>query len=107
MNMNSIRINDARLIQTKLQLEEKLPIDYAAILTDLALNRFDPRVQAGVKLWMNGRLTDDFAVEDATIGEIRDYAGLTGFRALCYMDTYLKNPDFVRYDVDWFEGRFD
>ncbi len=107
MDFKGIKINEARRLQGKLQWDEKLPIAYAAILTDNALNRFDERVKEGVRLWMKGELTDDFTVEDASIGEIREYTGLEGFQALCYMDIYLKNPDFIRYDVDWFEGRFD
>lgn len=106
MNNGSIKIGEARALQSKLRLEEKLPIAYAAILADDAMNRFDPRVLEGVKLWVNGELTDDFGVEDATIAEIRKYTGLTGFKALAYMDIYLKNPDFIRYDVDWLERRF-
>ena len=106
-NIEDFRLYDARTLQTRLMAEVNLPIAYAAILAENALNRFDPRVLEGVKLWMNGQLSDDFSVGDATIGEIRECAGLTGFQALCYMDVYLKHPDFVAYDVDWFEGSFD
>jgi len=107
MNLKGFSINEARQLQGKLQHDENLSIVYAAILADNALNRFDDRVKEGVRLWMKGKLTDDFAVEDASIGEIREYVGLEGFQALCYMDIYLKSPDFIRYDVDWFERRFD
>lgn len=107
MKDNALKINEARLLQSKLQLEENLPIAYAAILAEEALHRFDARVLEGVRLWMKGELTDDFTVEDASIAEIREYAGLDGFKALAYMDIYLKDPDFIRYDVDWFERRFD
>lgn len=107
MNNNELTINEARLLQTKLMHDEHLPIAYAAILVDDALNRFDPRVLAGVRLWMRGKLEDNFTVDDASIAEIHEYTGLKGFQALCYMDIYLKNPDFVRYDVSWFEGRYD
>ena len=55
---------------------------------------------------MNDELTSDFTVEDASIGEIEESFGLTGFSALCLMDIYLKDPDFVQYGVMWFEGRY-
>lgn len=107
MNLKDYSINEARQLQGKLQRDEHLSIAYAAILADNAMNRFDERVREGVRLWMKGELKDDFTVEDASIGEIREYVGLEGFQALCYMDIYLKKPDFIRYDVDWFERRFD
>ena len=107
MNKNNYSINEARQLQSKLMMDEGLPIAYSAILADEALNRFDARVREGVRLWMKGQLTDDFTVEDASIAEIKEYVGLEGFQALCYMDIYLKNPDFIRYDVDWFERRYD
>lgn len=106
MKLPEMKLSESRILQNRLMVKEKLPIAYAAILAEEALHRFDPRVLEGVRLWMNDELTSDFTVEDASIGEIEEYFGLTGFSALCLMDIYLKDPDFVQYGVMWFEGRY-
>ena len=101
--MKNIQLSDARILQTKLMVEEKMSPAYAAILTENALFRFDERVKKGVKLFIDGKLTEDFAAEDISIADIREEVGLTGFAALCFMDIYLKRPDFAEKDVEWFE----
>lgn len=106
MNISEISLGESRKLQNLLRVKEKLPIAYAAILAEEALHRFDPRVLEGVRLWMNDELTSEFSVEDASVAEIEEYFGLHGFSALCLMDIYLKDPDFVREGVQWFEGRY-
>ena len=88
-------------MQAKIMVEENMPIIQAAILTDNVLNRFDPRVREGAILWMQDRLTDDFTVEDISLADVRDELEVTPFQALCVMDIYLKNPDFIPR-ADWF-----
>ena len=106
MDKSKFQLSESRILQNYLIVKEKLPIEYAAILTEEALHRFDPRVLEGVRLWMKGELTPEFAVEDATMAEIEEYFGLTGFSALCLMDIYLKDQDFVLNDVMWYERRY-
>ncbi len=106
MDITRLDPGESRFLQNKLIVKEKLPIAYAAVLTEEALHRFDPRVLEGVRLWMKDELTPEFAVEDATIAEIEENFGLTGFQALCLMDIYLKDPDFVVNDIEWFERRY-
>lgn len=96
----------AARLQCKLMLEESLPRAYAAILAEEALNRFDDRVRAGVLLWLEDELPEDFSVEDANLPEILEYFGLKGFPALCVMDMYLKNPGFVSDELIWLEERY-
>ena len=106
MALTDLGFSESRTLQSLLMIKEKLPIAYAAILAEEALHRFDPRVLEGVRLWMKGELTPEFSVEDASIAEIEEFSGLTGFSALCLMDIYLKDPDFVQNDVQWFERRY-
>ncbi len=106
MDNSLFALGESRLLQNKLIVTEKLPVAYAAILAYEALHQFDPRVLEGVRLWMNDQLTPEFSVEDASVAEIEENFGLTGFKALALMDIYLKDPDFVVNDVQWFERRY-
>ena len=98
-----MRIDDFTRLQTKLVAEEKMSMPYAAILADLALNRFDERVRKGAILWLDGKLTEDFEVEDYAVYEILDELNGSMFQALCIMDMLLKDPDAVR-DIIWTIG---
>lgn len=89
-------------LQTKIVLEEKVSLAYAAILAENALYRFDPRVREGVLAWLNGTLTDSFAVAEVPLKEIREYCGGSLFQALCILDIFLKNGEFVKM-VEWVE----
>lgn len=89
-------------LQNKMIVEENVPIAYAAILAENALFRFDERVQAGVVQWVKGQLTDSFSVEDISVADIQDEIGCSMFQALCVMDIYLKNADFIPM-ASWFE----
>lgn len=91
-------------LQNKIALEENVPIAYAAILAENALYRFDERVQAGVVQWVRGELTADFSVEDISLNDIQDEIGVSLFQALCVMDIYLKNADFIPV-ASWFEPK--
>lgn len=82
-------------LQAKISTEENLPLAYAAILAENALYRFDKRVQAGVKQWLDGTLADSFAVEDISLADIQYEIGGSLFQALSVMDIYLKNPEFI------------
>ncbi len=96
---------DAKLIcelQNKIILEENVPLACAAILAENALYRFDERVQAGVVQWVKGELTTDFSVGDISLADIQDEIGVSLFQALCVMDIYLKNADFIPV-VSWYE----
>lgn len=95
-----MRIDDFTRLQAKLVAEEKMSFPYAAILADLALNRFDERVRKGVILWLDGKLTEDFEVEDYTVYEILDDLDGSMFQALCIMDMLLKDPEAVR-NIIW------
>lgn len=106
MSISELGYSESRTLQNLLMVKENLPVAYAAILAEEALHRFDPRVLEGVRMWMKDELPADFAVEDASLAEIEEFSGLTGFSALCLMDIYLKDPDFVQYDVQWFERRY-
>ena len=94
-------VKTIKALQSKIMVEENVSIVYAAILTDNALNRFDPRVREGVLLWLNDHLTGDFAVKDISVTDIQDELEITPFQALCVMDMYLKNPDFITKS-EWF-----
>ena len=107
MNMNDIKLSESRELQLYLTGTEGLPTAYAAILTDNALHRFDKRVLEGVRLLLKGELTESFTVEDISMADIREEVGLTGFQALCFLDIYLKEPDFAENDVNWFERMYD
>lgn len=89
-------------LQNKICLEENVPLAYAAIMAETALYRFDERVQQGVVQWVSGELTEDFAVEDISLADIRYEIGGSLFQALCVMDIYLRNADFIPM-VTWFE----
>ena len=106
MNVNELKLQEAQELQLKLMDKEKLSLSLAAILTDSALNRFDGRVLEGVRLWMKDQLTDDFEVEEISMADIQEETGLTGFQALCFLDIYLKNPEFAENDVMWFERMY-
>lgn len=82
-------------LQAKISTEENLPLAYAAILAENALCRFDERVQAGVKQWLEGTLADSFTVEDISLADIQYEIGGSLFQALSVMDIYLKNPEFI------------
>lgn len=82
-------------VQNKIILEENVSHACAAILAENALNRFDERVQAGVVQWAKGELTADFTVGDISLADIQDEIGVSLFEALCVMDIYLKNADFI------------
>lgn len=94
-----MHIDDFTRLQTKLAAEEKLTLPYAAILADMALNRFDERVRKGVILWLDGNLTEDFEVEDTALYEILDELDGSMFQALCIMDMLLKDPERVRQAI--------
>lgn len=89
-------------LQNKITLEENVPLAYSAVLAENALYRFDKRVQAGVVQWANDKLKDDFTVEDISLADIQYEIGGSLFQALCVMDLYLKNPDFIPM-ATWFE----
>lgn len=89
-------------LQNKIVLEENVSLAHAAILAENALFRFDERVQAGVVQWVRGELTDSFSVEDISVADIQYEIGCSVFQALCVMDIYLKNADFIPV-ANWFE----
>lgn len=91
-------------LQNKIIVEENVPVAYAAILAENALYRFDERVQAGVVQWVKGELADTFTVEDISLKDIQHEIGVSMFQALCVMDIYLKDAEFIPA-VDWFEVR--
>ena len=107
MKLSDIQLTDAQKLQNKLMAEERLPIAYAAILAENALFRFDERVREGVKQYIAGTLTEDFSVEDISLADIRGEVGLEGFAALCFLDVYIKRPEFAEQDVEWFERRYE
>ena len=88
-------------LQFKLMADEKLSIIHAAIMADNVLNRFDPRVREGAFLWLQNQLTDSFQVEEITLGDVQEELNVSSFQALCIMDIYLKNPDFIPR-AEWF-----
>ena len=91
-----------RDFQRKVIIEEKVPRAYAAILVENALFRFDERVQKGVEHWVKGELTESFTVEDISLADILYEIGGSPFQALCVMDIYLKNTNFIPM-ASWFE----
>lgn len=91
-----MNMNDFVRVQTKLVAEDKLSFPYAAILTDMALNRFDERVREGVMLWLEDKLTEDFEVDGVTVCEILDEVNGSMFQTLCIMDMLLKNPESAK-----------
>ena len=91
-------------LQNKIFLEENIPLAYAAIMAENALYRFDERVQCGVVQWVSGELKEDFTVEDISLADIRYEIGGSLFQALCVMDIYLKNNEFIPM-ATWFEMR--
>jgi len=82
-------------LQAKISTEENLPLAYAAVLAESALYRFDMRIQAGVKQWLDGTLADSFTVENISLSDIQYEIGGSLFQALCVMDIYLKNPEVI------------
>jgi len=107
MELKGLKLSDARRLQNKLELCEHLSVVYAAILTDNILNRFDSRVREGALLWLDDKLTDEFGVENTSIGYIRKMTGMSQLEALCFLDIYLKNEDFAKHEVTWFRKRYD
>ena len=97
-------MQEIHALQMKLIVDENQNMMYAALLAENALYRFDERVQAGVRLYLQGELTDDFTVEDMTLGDIRLRMGASPFCALNLMDIALKNEKFVKLAM-WIEGR--
>lgn len=82
-------------LQAKISTEENLPLAYAAVLAESALYRFDMRIQAGVKQWLDGTLADSFTVDNISLSDIQYEIGGSLFQALCVMDIYLKNPEVI------------
>lgn len=82
-------------LQRKLANEENLSLPYAGILAENALYRFEPAVREGVLLWMNGLLSDDFAVAGKSIKAIRAEIASTPFQSLCVLDILVKDPERV------------
>lgn len=94
----------ASRLQRKIQLQENLPLPHAALLAHMVLTTFDPRVLEGVKSWLDDTLTDEFAVGDLMLGEIRSaYGGCSDFVALQVLNLCLTDPDAL-YDYTWAEG---
>ncbi len=94
----------ASRLQRTIQRQENLPLPHAALLAHMVLTTFDPRVLEGVKSWLDETLTDDFAVGDLNLGEIRSaYGGCSAFVALHVMNLCLTDPDAL-YDYTWAEG---
>lgn len=89
-------------LQVKLMTEEEHNAAYAAVLAENALFRFDERVREGVMLYIEDELTDDFGVEDMTIGEIREETDVSAFCALCMLDIYIKNEAYLQM-ATWVE----
>jgi len=103
MNEQEI-ISRSLSLESAIVLKEKLAHPYAALLAHHVMTTFDDRVMKGIDLWMKNQLTDDFAVEGASIGEIRSaYGGCSAFVALNVLNLFLKDPDAL-YNYTWFEG---
>jgi len=96
-------MQEIHALQLKLMTEEDLSMMHAALMAENALYRFDERVQAGVRLWLEDQLTDDFAVEDITLGDIREETGASPFCALNMLDICLKHESYVEMAM-WIEG---
>jgi len=101
---NKPLVQQIGILQSKITLEENLPLAYAAILAENALFRFDPRVREGVYLWMADELNDSFMIEDISIADIQEEIGGSLFQALSVMDIFLKNDEFIP-KARWFEER--
>ena len=91
-------------LQLRIEIEEKLPIAAAGILANDALNHFLPAVREGVLLWMDDKLTDDFAVEGINLGSLRRGMALSPFFALYAMNMMIAEPDSA-YTLRWFTER--
>lgn len=107
MRIEDIKLGIPRQLQNKLRATEKLSVAQAAILADNVLNRFENQAREGVLLWLNDKLTDEFAVGGLSVGEVRRMTGVSPFEALCFLDIHMKNPDFAEREVQWFERRYD
>lgn len=103
MRDSRFALTDVQMLQSKLKVKENLPTVYAAILAEEAMYRFDERIQAGVRLWMQDELSDDFTVEEISMADIKAELGLTGFAALGFLDVYLKRQDVAEYELRWFD----
>ena len=92
-------------LQNKLVIEEKLPLAYAAILSENALFRFDERLQEAVMAWVEGTLDASFAIDDLSLADLQKELNVSLFQAICAMDIFLKNPRFLT-KAAWYERRF-
>ena len=91
-------------LQTKINLEEEIPLLYAGVLANEVLNHFDERTLQGVNLWMAGALTPEFKIGETSLAELQKTTGASLFGALCLMDVYLRDPDSMR-GIRWAEWR--
>ena len=92
------------ILQNKIRLEEKVPLLYAGILANEALNHFDERVLDGVQQWMNGTLTEEFSVDGISLKKLQKTTKASLFGALCILDVYLRNPEAMP-GLIWIEWR--
>ena len=93
-------------LQTKISLEENVPLLYAGVLANEALNHFDERTLEGVSRWLAGTLTPEFAVGETSLKDLQKTTGASLFGALCMLDAFLRNPDSMR-EIRWAEWRDD
>lgn len=91
-------------LQTRLSVEEKLPLAYAGIIANQALNHFDAAVRQGVIDWLEGKLTDDFSVGDFSVGKLKMAMGISDFTALCILNTLKTDPEAAEF-IEWFEEK--
>ena len=80
-------------LQSKINLEEDVPLLYAGILANEVLNHFDERVLEGVNQWLAGTLSSEFTVGETSLADLQESTEASQFGALCMMDVFLRNPD--------------
>lgn len=91
-------------LQTKIMAAEKLPMAYAGVLANDALNHFIPEVRQGVCLWMRDELTEDFTAGDYRIGDLYDAMGLSPLATLFALNMMLTERR-AAHTVCWFEKK--
>ena len=105
--MNSVeKAGMMMTLQTKIHLEENVPLLYAGVLANEVLNHFDERVLDGVNQWLAGTLPPEFAVGETSLADLRESTGASPFGALCMMDVFLRDPDSINA-IRWADWRDD
>ena len=103
MPSQNISIDPIRL-QKNIEIKEKLPLRYAALLAADIVSDFDEQLLSGVALWMDDKLTEDFGIEECKLKDIIEDTGADLFESLLMLNLQISHPDRIE-KVLWVEKK--